>query len=56
MNRMENPSFSLQGGNLLENILLDHHIQGGGGFIHDQQGRIQGQGNGDDGALAHPAG
>ena len=48
--------FFPQGGDLLENILLDHHIQGGGGFIHDQQGRIQGQGNGDDGALAHPAG
>ena len=45
-----------QGGNLLENILLHHHIQGGGGFIHDQQGRIQGQGDGDDSPLAHPTG
>ena len=56
MNRIEKPSFSRKVGNLAKDVLLHHHIQGGGRLIHDQQGWVQRQGNGDHGALAHTAG
>ena len=40
----------------LQNLGLDGHIQGGGGFVTDQHLRVRRQGDGDDHPLAHTAG
>ena len=38
-----------------QNPFLDQNVQAGGGFVHDDQTRPQGQGHGDHGPLAHAA-
>ncbi len=47
--------FFAQAHNLCQNLALHHHIKGGGWLVHNQDFRREGQGDGDDGALAHTA-
>ena len=48
--------FLLQGAHLFQNLVLDGHIQGGGGLVRNQQVGVVGQRHGDHDALAHTAG
>ena len=56
MNSTEKPSCCFRAPDLLHDFLLHDDVQGGGRLVHDQQGRMQGQGDGDHHPLAHPAG
>ena len=48
--------FFLQVFGFLDNLLLDHHVNGCGRLIHDDHLGIQGEGNGNDYSLAHSPG
>ena len=48
------PGFALQGVEQVQNLTPHGDIQGGGGFIGQQQFGATGQGHGDHGALALP--
>ena len=55
MKRIEKPSFALRSSISLHDLLLHDDIERGGRLVHDHHGRMEGQGHGDHGALAHPA-
>lgn len=48
--------FAAQADDLLEDEALHDDVDGGGGFVHDDEVGLAGQGQGDGGALAHAAG
>ena len=48
-------AFRLDFADEVEDLGLDGDVEGGGGFVCDEQGRFEGEGEGDDDALAHAA-
>ena len=56
MNSTANDSSLLQLGQLLQDLPLGDHVQGGGRLVHDHHGGLQGQRHGDHDPLPHPAG
>ena len=56
MNRMEKPSSLLKFFDLVHDFLLNDHVQGSGGFVHDEERGFERQRYRDHCPLAHSAG
>ena len=55
MNSTAKPSWACSASQLIQQLLLHHHVQRRGRFVQDQQRRAQRQGDGDHRPLAHAA-
>src|SRR5207245_11399369 len=50
------PNASAQADELLDDLALRDHVEGGGWLVQDHHLRLEGDGHGDHGSLAHAAG